>query len=386
MPASSLSWTLVVQHCWQYDPTNCHGHGIQSWPGVAGDSFVAPDHDYPAYLELTLTATDSGGLTDTETLRLDPRTVVLTFQTAPSGLQLTVGSSSSTARFTRTVIVGSRTSVSAPSGQTLGGTVYDFAPSWSDGGAATHIIVGSTSTTYTETFQPGQGTRSLRPHRRTCSRTRSPRARSISPGTAATDGVGVTQYLIERCEGPNCTNFVQIATTAQTNYGDSGLPRGRGTGTASAHGTQPTTAVPIRTSRRLVRRTEPGSDVRRGGRSRPSDVPDERSRSRDLAAVAAAAAAVAARPLLALLARRRVLRPLDQLLGLDERAVLVLRDQLQPDAAAVLVDLLDDARRARRRARSRPRCGRPGRGRRSRRAAGRRCPSSARRTRRTRSS
>ena len=41
--------------------------------------------------------------------------------------------------------------------------------------------------------------------------------------TAATDNVGVTQYLIERCEGQNCTNFVQVATTAQTNYSDSGL-------------------------------------------------------------------------------------------------------------------------------------------------------------------
>ena len=26
---SGLSWTLVVQHCWQYDPTNCHSHTIQ---------------------------------------------------------------------------------------------------------------------------------------------------------------------------------------------------------------------------------------------------------------------------------------------------------------------------------------------------------------------
>src|SRR5437899_400918 len=57
---------------------------------------------------------------------------------------------------------------------------------------------------------------------------------------------------------------------------------------------------------------------------------------------AAAAAAVTARwPLLAL-ARRRVLRPFDQLLRLDEVAVLVLGDQLEADPAAVLVDLLDE--------------------------------------------
>jgi glucose/arabinose dehydrogenase len=221
LPASSLSWTLVLQHCWQYDPTNCHGHGIQSWPGVAGDSFIAPDHEYPAYLELTLTATDSGGLTDTETLRLDPRTVVLTFQTAPSGLQLTAGSSTSTATFTRTVIVGSRTSVSAPSGQTLGGTVYNFV-SWSDGGAATHIIVASTSTTYTATFQPGQDTQAPTAPTNMIASAISSSQINLT-WTAATDNVGVTQYLIERCEGQNCTNFVQVATTTQPNYSDSGL-------------------------------------------------------------------------------------------------------------------------------------------------------------------
>ncbi len=151
LPASSLTWTLVQQHCWQYDTSSCHGHTIQTWNGVAGGSFVAPDHEYPAHLELRLTATDSGGQTDIETRRLDPRTVSLTFQSAPAGLQLAVGSSSSTTSFTRTVIEGSTNSVSAAS-QSLAGTTYQFV-SWSDGGAATHNIVANTSATYTATFQ-----------------------------------------------------------------------------------------------------------------------------------------------------------------------------------------------------------------------------------------
>jgi hypothetical protein len=37
--------------------------------------FNAPDHEYPSYLELRLTATDAGALTDTKSVRLDPRTV-----------------------------------------------------------------------------------------------------------------------------------------------------------------------------------------------------------------------------------------------------------------------------------------------------------------------
>src|SRR5207244_9201166 len=59
-------------------------------------------------------------------------------------------------------------------------------------------------------------------------------------------------------------------------------------------------------------------------------------------ASSAAAVTAAARPFLLGRSRRGVLGALDQLLGLDERAVLVLGDQLQADPAAVLVDLLDD--------------------------------------------
>ena len=75
LQASALSWELIMQHC----PSNCHTHSIQSFTGVANGSFTAPDHEYPSYLDLKLTVTDSGGLTDTESIRLDPRTVVLTF-------------------------------------------------------------------------------------------------------------------------------------------------------------------------------------------------------------------------------------------------------------------------------------------------------------------
>jgi uncharacterized repeat protein (TIGR01451 family) len=148
LPASGLSWELIQQHC----PSNCHTHLVQTWPGVASGSFSAPDHEYPSYLELRLTATDAGGLTDTKTLRLDPRTVDLTFQSSPSGLQLVVGHSSSTTPFTRTVIEGSNNSISAPSPQTLGGTDYVWA-SWSDGGAQSHNVIATPAATYTAAYQ-----------------------------------------------------------------------------------------------------------------------------------------------------------------------------------------------------------------------------------------
>ncbi len=39
----------------------------------------------------------------------------------------------------------------------------------------------------------------------------------------STDNVGVTGYLLERCQGGGCTNFTQIATTTGTVYTDTGL-------------------------------------------------------------------------------------------------------------------------------------------------------------------
>src|SRR5262249_30075806 len=123
-PASRLMWTVVLQHC----PSNCHTHTVQTSTGASG-SFGAPDHEYPSYLELQLTATDANGLSASTSVRLDPQTVDLTFQSNPSGLQLSVGTFSGAAPFTRTVIVNSQNSISAPN-QSLGGTSYPVS-SWS---------------------------------------------------------------------------------------------------------------------------------------------------------------------------------------------------------------------------------------------------------------
>ena len=53
IPASGLSWQLQLQHC--APNQTCHVHVIQTWAGVSGGSFTAPDHEYPSYLELSLT-------------------------------------------------------------------------------------------------------------------------------------------------------------------------------------------------------------------------------------------------------------------------------------------------------------------------------------------
>ncbi|MBA2556214.1 MAG: PQQ-dependent sugar dehydrogenase, partial [Chloroflexi bacterium] len=150
LSAARLDWTLVLHHC--TSETVCHQHEIQDFAGVADGRVTTPDHDYPSFLELVLTATDSGGLVDTDSLRLDPATVDLQFTSDPSGLELFAGSAIGVTPFTRTFIVGSTVSLSAATPQTLAGRRYEFS-SWSDGGEQSHsVTAGPEPATYTATY------------------------------------------------------------------------------------------------------------------------------------------------------------------------------------------------------------------------------------------
>ncbi len=139
LPASALNWSLSLRHCSRTDASVCHTHNIQDYAGVASGSFVAPDHEFPSYLQLSLTAVDAAGLTATQTVRLDPKTANLTLASTPAGLLLSLGSDTLAAPFTRTVIARSVNSISAPSPQALGAASYLWS-AWSDGGAATHAV------------------------------------------------------------------------------------------------------------------------------------------------------------------------------------------------------------------------------------------------------
>src|SRR5262249_27118937 len=82
------------------------------------------------------------GLTSTTSVRLDPKTVVLTFKTNPGGLvlsDLVVNEAPRTTPFSVTAVVGSANSVSAPSPQQFNKSTYYFT-SWSDRGPKSHTI------------------------------------------------------------------------------------------------------------------------------------------------------------------------------------------------------------------------------------------------------
>ncbi len=156
-PATRLSWQLVLQHC----PSNCHTHQLQTFAGVATGSFAAPDHDYPSWLELTLTATNSANVSASTTLRLDPKTVVLSFRSVPSGLSVTVTGVSHTTPYDHTAIKGGVVSVTAPTPQSLAGTNYTFS-NWSDAGAASHQVSAAAAATFTATYASSGSTASYK--------------------------------------------------------------------------------------------------------------------------------------------------------------------------------------------------------------------------------
>jgi hypothetical protein len=69
---------------------------------------------------------------------------------------------------------------------------------------------------------------------------------------ASTDNVGVTGYLVDRCQGAGCSNFAQIASVTTTTYGDKSLAAGTYTyrvratdaaGNLSNYSNQPTATV-----------------------------------------------------------------------------------------------------------------------------------------------
>ena len=150
LPASALTWTFETQHCPTVD--TCHIHPGETFAGVTSGSFVAQSHDYPSHLRLSLTATDSGGLSQTTFVDLYPNTSTLTLASDPAGATLALGSITAVAPFSTTVITGGIQSISAPD-QTIDGQAYVFA-GWSDGGASSHDITVSGDTTLTATFTP----------------------------------------------------------------------------------------------------------------------------------------------------------------------------------------------------------------------------------------
>src|SRR5262249_1264320 len=101
--------------------------------------------------EIQLMATDSGSLTSTASVNLNPQTVALTFQSIPPGLSISSGTLTQPAPFTQTVIVNAQDTIVAPTHGAYPTTSQSV--SWSDGGAQSHTITPPPApATFTATF------------------------------------------------------------------------------------------------------------------------------------------------------------------------------------------------------------------------------------------
>lgn len=145
-----LSWEVRQHH-------NVHYHPFLN-PTVGNNLTIeAPEPEDLAsttnsYVEVLLTATDSWGLTATVSEFVDPVLVSATFDTVPSGLDVTVAGETITGSSVQTMWENWTLPITAPSQQS-GGLPYIFG-SWNVGGpGARDITIGSSPSTYTATFQ-----------------------------------------------------------------------------------------------------------------------------------------------------------------------------------------------------------------------------------------
>jgi hypothetical protein len=106
---------------------------------------IAPDHDRPSHIELTLTATDSRGLQASKSIDLNPKAVALEIESEPPGVTVTAGLLTQATPFPVSAIEGSKFTLSAPSTAKVGETTYVFA-GWSDAGERVHTVTAGPAT------------------------------------------------------------------------------------------------------------------------------------------------------------------------------------------------------------------------------------------------
>jgi PKD repeat protein len=146
---ATYQWTVLRRHM-------THTHPWFSGTGNNLTFTAPPPEDLAAttnsYLEIYLSATDTGGLSATANVNIQPKMVAITLATDPPGLTLSVNGTTMTGPTTITSWAGWPLTLAAAARQ----SPYTFA-GWSDGGAATHsVTTPATPATYTATYKKGK--------------------------------------------------------------------------------------------------------------------------------------------------------------------------------------------------------------------------------------
>lgn len=149
---SNLTWEVRQHHAEHYhpflDPTS--GNNIDIVTPEPEDLLAATN----SHLEVLLTATDSAGVSTTVSRIVQPEKVNLTFESVPSGLDLTLDGTTVTTPSTVVSWVDHSLAVEAPDQTDAAGTFWTW-DQWSDGGAQNHSIPVTGDATYSATFMEG---------------------------------------------------------------------------------------------------------------------------------------------------------------------------------------------------------------------------------------
>ena len=132
LSGTSLSWNVVLVH-------GAHVHPFQTLTGKTASFTASTDHDADSFYRVTLTATDSKGLSTSKTVVINPQTVNLEIASVPSGAPVTYAGYSYAAPHRAPAAIDFRTSVAAAERFVSGGRTFEF-DRWSDGGAIAHGI------------------------------------------------------------------------------------------------------------------------------------------------------------------------------------------------------------------------------------------------------
>ena len=131
---AKLSWHVVLVHA-------DHAHDFITLTGKNASFTPATDHDADSYYRVTLTATDSKGVSTSKTVTIVPQTIDLTIASVPAGAPITYAGypqvAASVQRQGRDRVSARQSAPRSGSPTTVASIVFD---GWSDGGAISHDV------------------------------------------------------------------------------------------------------------------------------------------------------------------------------------------------------------------------------------------------------
>ena len=150
LPASAFTWQVDYHTGAVTRPFVLPTSGVKS--GTFEVPTETPYTEADVFFRITLTVTDSTGLTYTTSRDVAPKTTTVTLATNVPGAKVEIDGQPKDGPYTTVGVVGLRRTVGVQAVQIVNGVTYQF-DHWSDGGTATHSVYFPTAnTTYTAIY------------------------------------------------------------------------------------------------------------------------------------------------------------------------------------------------------------------------------------------